>query len=78
MFFRVRMYLSKDMQANVAVEYMVLLLCIQEVLGSDSTWKLTIVTESFQGFSYSLQETARIASQIKPPPLLSTSFPIHY
>jgi hypothetical protein len=39
---------------------------------------LAILTEVFRGFPQSLQENSRIVPYIRPWPLPSTTFPIHY
>jgi hypothetical protein len=37
-----------------------------------------MLPEVFRGFPQSLQANARIVPQIKPWPLPSTAFPVHY
>jgi hypothetical protein len=70
----VYIYINKN-TPNVVIEWLVLLLRIWKVTGSN------IASESwlrFCGFPQSFQANARIVPEMRPRPLPSISFPIHY
>jgi hypothetical protein len=54
-------------EPNATVKWLLLLLCIQEILGSNLSLETDyILTGAFCGFSQSLQANAGIVPEIKP------------
>lgn len=71
---------SKDVSCvsiNIAVEWLALLLYIQEAVFHISDWRLAIPTEVFDGFSQSLQADVGIVPSTRPCALPSTFFSIY-
>jgi hypothetical protein len=67
-------YKNTELQA----EWLLLLIWIWEVTSSNLDLEMDILIEGFRGFPKFFQENAGIVPWIRPRPLSTTSFPIHY
>jgi hypothetical protein len=73
-----RAVILKGVARNVLVEWLALLLRIREFPGQISARRPATLTEFFRGCPQSLQANSGIAPSIRPRPLPSISYPIHY